>query len=155
VVCERGSASHQVLVPHLSRGNSGWVPRASVVFLAGTQVELAPDEPADTRFDRDINVYGLGQAAAHLTLQARAMGLHAHQFGGFDRQAVAEGLGAPPYCRIVAGIAVGVRGDPAEVPERDQQREHKVRVRKPLSEIAYGDRWGLPWQPDDLRDSPA
>ena len=33
VVCERGSTSHQALVPHLSRGNSGWVPRASVVFL--------------------------------------------------------------------------------------------------------------------------
>src|SRR3954447_11072444 len=37
-VGERGSAAHRTLVPHLSRGNSGWVPRASVVFLAATQV---------------------------------------------------------------------------------------------------------------------
>ena len=64
---------------------------------------------------------------------------------GFDKDAVAEALGVPPHWRIVAGIAVGVRGDPAEVSERDQEREHRVRSRKPLAEIAYGDAWGVPW----------
>uniref|UniRef100_UPI001601DDB2 nitroreductase family protein n=1 Tax=Nocardioides pelophilus TaxID=2172019 RepID=UPI001601DDB2 len=43
VVCERGDAAHRAMVPHLSRGNSGWVPRASVVFLTATQVAEAPD----------------------------------------------------------------------------------------------------------------
>jgi len=146
VVCERGDAAHRVLVPHLSRGNSGWVPRASVVLLAATQVEDAPDrleteKPVDPR----INLYCLGQAAAHLTLQAQAMGLWVHQFGGLDKDAVSDGLGLPPYWRIVAGIAVGVRGDPAEVSERDQERERRARVRKDLAEIAYGDTWGVPW----------
>jgi len=35
-------------------------------------------------------LHDAGQAAAHLTFQARAMGLHAHQFAGFDHDALAE-----------------------------------------------------------------
>ncbi len=146
VVCERGSTAHQALVPHLSRGNSGWVPRASVVLLTATQVADAPDKAADEKpVDLPINLYCAGQAAAHLSLQAQAMGLWAHQFKGFDKDPVADALGIPPHWRIVAGIAVGVRGNPAEVPERDQQREQRVRNRRPLAEIAYGDAWGEAW----------
>ena len=156
VVCERGAAAHQVLVPHLTRGNSGWVPRASVVFLTATQVADAPDRPEGEKpVDVVTNVYCLGQAAAHLTLQAQAMGLWAHQFKGFDKDAVSDELGHPPYWRIVAGIAVGVRGDPAEVSERDQEREHRVRSRKPLAEIAYGDAWAVPWDGAPGQDRPA
>ncbi len=153
VVCERGSTAHQALVPHLTRGNSGWVPRASVVFLTATQVAEPPDRAEDGSRqarppkDNDVvtNLYCVGQAAAHLTLQAQAMGLWAHQFKGFDKDAVSDDLGLPPFWRIVAGIAVGVRGNPADVSERDQQRDLRVRARKPLAEIAYGDAWGVPW----------
>lgn len=146
LVCERGSTAHQSLVPHLSRGNSGWVPRASVVFLNATQVADAPDKADDEKpVDATIDIYCAGQAAAHLSLQAQAMGLWAHQFKGFDKDPVAAAFGVPPHWRIVAGIAVGVRGNPAEVPERDQEREQRVRRRKPLTEIAYGDAWGVPW----------
>lgn len=141
VVAPRGSTAHQVLVPHLSRGNSGWVPRASVVFLSVVVPGVDGNELADLL----IPVHDVGQASAHLTLQARAMGLHAHQFGGFDHDAVAAGLGVPATARVIAGIAVGVRGDPAEVSERDAEREHRVRTRRPLVETAYGERWGEPW----------
>lgn len=151
VVCERGDAAHEVVVRHLSRGNAGWVPRASVAFLVATQVAEDPDRgPDDKPNDVMTNVYGAGQAAAHLSLQAHAMGLWAHQFKGFDRDAVADELGCPSHWRIVAGIAVGVRGDPGEVSERDQEREHRPRVRKDLTEIAYGAPWGVPWAPDTL-----
>lgn len=146
VVCERGDRAHQALVPHLTRGNSGWVPRASVVFLSATQVADAPDRAEDEKpVDATVNVYCLGQATAHLTLQAHAMGLWAHQLVGLDKGAIADALGLPSYWRIVAGIAVGVRGNPEEVPERDRLREHRVRTRKDLDEIAYGDTWGVPW----------
>ena len=144
VVAERGSASHDVLVRHLSRGNAGWVPRASVVLVTVTQV--APD--ADGNGGGRSTQYDLGQAAAHLTLQARAMGLHAHQFSGFDHEAVQAGLGVPDHHRVMTGIAIGVPGDPDDVDERTRGRESKPRVRKPLSELAYGDAWGRPWTGD-------
>lgn len=141
VVATRGSAAHQVLVPHLSRGNSGWVPRASVVFLSVAVIGQDGTELSDLL----VPLHDVGQASAHLTLQARAMGLHAHQFGGFDHDAVAAGLGVPADARLVAGIAVGVRGNPAEVPERDAEREQRARSRRPLAETAYDEQWGHAW----------
>lgn len=141
LVATRGSATHAVLVRHLSRGNSGWVPRASALFVS--VVTLGDD--GDERKDSWIPLHDVGQASAHLTLQAQAMGLHAHQFAGFDAAAVATELGVPDDARVVAGIAVGVRGNPAEVPERDAEREQRVRDRRPLAETAYGERWGEPW----------
>ena len=143
VVAERGSPSHRVLVPHLSRGNSGWVPRASLVLLVGAQ--FAPDEQGEGGYKPAHADYDTGQAAAHVTLQARAMGLEAHQFAGFDREAVAAELGVPAHVRLLAGIAIGVRGDPADVPERDAERENRVRRREPLAARVHGDRWGTPW----------
>lgn len=141
VVAERGQASHEVLVRHLSRGNSGWVPRASAVLITLTQV--APDENGDGggRYTQ----YDLGQAAAHLTLQARAMGLHAHQFSGFDQDAVHAELRVPAHFRVMTGIAVGLRGNPADVDERARGREQKERRRKPLDSFVHGAAWGEPW----------
>ena len=92
------------------------MPRASVVFVTATQV--AADPTGNELKGAFYACYDAGQAAAHLTLQARAMGLHAHQFGGFDRDAVAVGLGVPDYFRVLSGIAVGVRGDRRRSPRR-------------------------------------
>lgn len=140
LVAVRGSATHDAFVPHLSRGNSGWVPRASVVLISVAMLAEEGEEPGDVTYP----AHDVGQATAHLTLQARAMGLHAHQFAGFDHDAVAEALGVPPHAKVIAAVAVGVRGNPAEVSERDAEREHKERNRRPLTETAFT-RWGEAW----------
>ena len=80
------------------------------MLIVGAQ--LAPDEDGEGGYKPFHAEYDTGQAAAHLTLQARAMGLHAHQFAGFDKAAVADELGVPAYYKLMAGIAVGVPGDP-------------------------------------------
>jgi nitroreductase len=145
VVAERGSMSHRAFVPHLTRGNSGWVPRASVVLVTAAQV--APDADGQGFKDVDYALHDLGQAAAHLTLQARAMGLHTHQFAGYDKDGARAALAVPDHYRLMTGIAIGLRGNPADVPERDQEREQRERTRKPLAELVHGDSWGQPWQP--------
>ena len=144
IVAERGSASHQVLTRHLSRGNSGWVPRASAVLVVAAQV--APDEQGEGGYKPFHAEYDAGQAAAHVTLQAQAMGLAAHQFAGFDKEAVARDLGVPDHYKVMAAIAVGVPGDPDDVPEQDRDREHRPRRRRPLAALAHGPRWGVPWE---------
>lgn len=133
VVCRRGDANHQRFVTHLSRGNSGWVPAASVVFV--TLCQTATDPEPDAPSYSDYAEYDVGQAAAHLTLQARILLLEAHQFAGFDHQAVAEEFAIPGHLKVMTGIAVGRHGD-AEViagaPLRDQERELRERTRRPL-----------------------
>jgi nitroreductase len=143
VVARRGGAAHRALLPRLRRGNSSWVPRASVVLLTAAQVAPAPEGGGVK--DPGSSCYDLGQAAAHLTLQATAMGLAAHQFAGFDRDGVAADLGVPASFRVMSGIALGRRGDPAEVAERDREREDRPRVRRGLPEFVHVDGWGTPW----------
>ena len=146
VVAPRGSAAHTALLPHLSRGNATWVPRASLVLVAGTQVAADPDGNGPK--SGDYARHDLGQASAHVTLQARSMGLHAHQFAGFDHDAAAESLGVPGHVVLMTGIAIGVHVRPtgdAEDLGGDREREQRARVRRPLSEIAFGSRWGEAW----------
>jgi len=143
LVLPRGSARHETFVGHLSRGNSGWVPRASAVFVALAQI--GPDPEGNGPKWPTYAYYDLGQAAAHLTVQAASMGLSSHQFAGFDHDAVAAEYGVPDWWRVMTGIAVGRHGDPAQVDPRDAEREERERVRRPLEEVAYADKWGVPW----------
>ena len=83
------------------------------------------------------------------------MGLHAHQFAGFDHDALAEALGVPATHRVLTGIAVGVPGDPAEVDERTAARDRRDRARRPLEEWAFGERFGDPFVTASLADSGA
>ena len=150
-VCVPGTPAHDALVATLSRGNSGWVPRASVVFVTAAHVRAAEGEDAGSV--SDYALYDVGQAAAHLTLQARAMGLHAHQFAGFDHAALAEALDVPATHQLLTGIAVGRPGDADEVDERTAARDHRDRVRADLSGWAFGGRFGQAWVRDGLADS--
>lgn len=145
LVGERGTPTRAVLDEHLSRGNA-WVRRPALVLVTATWV--APDPAADPDAkgppDPAHACYDLGQAAAHVTLQARATGLHAHQFSGFDRPAVAAALGVPDHYRVMSGIAVGRRGPASAAPESEVEREARPRTRKPLADVALT-RWGEPW----------
>ena len=143
VVLRRGGPGHRVLLDHLTPGNSRWVPRASAVLL--TAVQVRPDPDGHDVKDPDFARYDAGQASAHLTLEARALGLHAHQFAGYDRPAVAAALGVPGHLELMAAIAVGVLGDPAGAPERDREREERPRTRRPLADSVHVERWGVPW----------
>ncbi|WP_236654251.1 hypothetical protein [Streptacidiphilus anmyonensis] len=51
--------------------------------------------------------YDLGQAVAHLTVQAQALGLAAHQFRAFDLDGLTAELRPAPGWEIVSMLAVG------------------------------------------------
>ena len=143
VVAGRGGPAHAALLSRLRRGNTTWVPRASVVLVTAAQV--APRHEEDGFKGEHWACYDLGQAAAHLTLQATAMGLQAHPFAGFDKDGLAEDLRVPPEFRVMTAIAIGRHGDPGDVSDRDREKEQRPRVRKDLSEFVYVDGWGHPW----------
>lgn len=139
LVGRRGDATFSRIVATLSRGNSGWVPRASAILVSCHQVAPAPgEEPGKYA----TSAHDTGQATAHLTFQAVSMGLVVHQFAGFDHDAVAAEFGVPPHWRVLAGLAVGRLGDPetADVPERDPS----ARTRRPLDAFVFAGRWGEP-----------
>ena len=144
VVVRRGGPGHADLVSVLSRGNRAWVPAAPVVLVTAHQHARAPGDEKDAPSHA---AYDLGQAAAHLTLQATAMGLATHQFAGFDRDRWGELAGVPPWWRVTSGIAVGHRGDPSAADPGTVGREERPRRRRPVEEVAHAGAWGRPWRP--------
>ncbi len=141
VVALRGDAAHRVIVDNLSRGNAGWVPTASAVLLGATKVRSGLEEDAPSF--SDYAEYDLGQAAAHVTLQARALDLDAHQFAGFDHDAVAAALGVPANYKVLAGIAIGRHVEPTDAGLRE--REARPRTRRAISDFAHTATWDQPW----------
>lgn len=137
----RGDATHEAICRHLSRGNSGWVPRASAVLISVCRIATDPDDDAPDF--SDFAQYDVGQAVAHLTVEATALGLSVHQFAGFDHDGVAADFEVPPHWKVTTGVALGRRGDPSttDIPERSPSD------RNPLAEFVFAGRWGTPHVP--------
>jgi nitroreductase len=102
---------------------------------------------AKRRFDRNGKenahaAYDLGQAAAHLTIQAAAMGLFVHQMAGFDPQRARELFDIPSDHDATSAIAVGHFGPAADLPAEVAARDEAPRQRKPLTAFVFGETWG-------------
>ncbi len=141
IVARRGDYAHTLLVDQLARGNAGWAPQASAILLAITQVStgLAEDAPDFS----DYAEYDLGQAAAHVTIQARALGLETRQFAGFDHEGVATAFNVPANFKVMVGIAVGVHQPLSDAEQ--SAREARPRVRKNVGDFAFSDTWERSW----------
>lgn len=127
VVARRGSAAHAQIVDALMGFNQSWATDAAalVVFASSAALDGKPLPWA---------AYDTGQAAAHFTVQAHASGLHTHQMGGFDRDAIAAAFGFGDDIVAVTVMAVGALGDIDAAPEALRERELAPRVRRPIAE---------------------
>jgi nitroreductase len=109
IVALRGDHTHARLIPHLAGSSSRWAPDASLLIgnLAHRFVE-------DTDWDySEFSLYDLGQAVAHMTIQAQALGLAARQFRAFDQTALHAEFGVPPHWQLTTITAFGL---PAQAP---------------------------------------
>ncbi|MCW2758436.1 MAG: Nitroreductase [Nocardioidaceae bacterium] len=145
VVGRRDDPTHRLLCGLLSRGNTSWAPQASALVVT---LHQATDEWGGGTTLSDYAQYDLGQAVAHLSVQAASMGLFTHQFAGFDHDGVATGLRVPEHWRVTTMVAIGQRATPeqvAEAPESLRSREQEPRVRKEFAESVFGAWFGSPY----------
>jgi hypothetical protein len=71
-------------------------------------VNLAHRTVEDTEWQySEFADYDLGQAVAHMTIQATAMGLSCRQFRAFDRDRLAHDLTVPAGWSVVSMTAIG------------------------------------------------
>lgn len=113
VVGRRGDDVHRRLTRHLARSSSSWAPAAGVLFANLCQLRVEDSAIEYSEFAR----YDLGQAVAHLTFQAHALGLAVHQFRAFDRAGVSGEFEVPPYWEVTSMAAVGLPLGPIEAHE--------------------------------------
>ena len=132
VVARRGSAAHETITRSLMGFNQTWATDAAalVVFAAAASLDGKPLPWA---------AYDTGQAAAHFTVQAHASGLHTHQMGGFDRDAIAVAFDFGDDLAAVTIMAVGALGDIDAAPEALRERELTPRTRRPIGDSVLVD----------------
>jgi nitroreductase len=132
----RDEASFKRAFATLVPFNQGWNAQVPVLICV-TAKTLTPKG--------DVNrsaPYDTGAAALSLVLQAHALGLYAHQMGGFDPAAFREAFSVPDDIEIIAMIALGYPGDVNALSDALRERELAPRSRVPLTEIAFDGAWG-------------
>ena len=129
LVARRNEPAFAQLLAVLSPGNQPWAERASALVLVAAEVV---DEEGKTR---PWAHYDTGQAVAALSLQAEAIGLSAHQMGGFDVAAAARQFGLDAALSPVVVVALGRRDEANPLPEPYAARETASRARSPLSSL--------------------
>jgi nitroreductase len=128
IVGRRGDAVHTQLVSHLAGSSARWAPDAALLvanlshrYVEGTDWEYS-----------EFSHYDLGQAVAHMTLQAQALGLFVRQFRAFDRAGIADAFGVPAHWEVTTMSAIGTA------------LEHAApRTRRPIDELEWRAARGL------------
>lgn len=119
----------------LSRGNA-WAKNAPVLLIGAARTTFTRHGKPNRHAAHD-----LGAASMALVLQATALGLIAHQMGGFD-PAVARGhFAVPEEFDLLTMIAVGYPGDVDELPAERRAAETGSRSRKPEKEFVFVGGW--------------
>jgi len=128
IVARRGSDDFATIETGLMGFNRAWASAASVLIVNIAELETEGKENRWARYD-------LGQAVAHLSVQAQHEGLHSHQMGGIDTGVLSDAFGLAENHAIVSVIALGVLADVATLDPALLERESAPRSRKPLSEL--------------------
>jgi nitroreductase len=121
----------------LSENNRKWVKNVPVLMLscAGS---IFGHSGKPNRF----GPHDTGAASVCLTLQAVALGLAAHQMGGFDSAKARAAFSIPEEYTPMAMIAVGYQASPDVLDEETKAKELRPRSRKPVAEHFYAGTWG-------------
>jgi nitroreductase len=120
--------------------NQDWAKSAPVLIMTVAKTKFSHTGEANYHALHDA-----GAALAQLMLQATALGLHTHGMAGYDHAKMREALAIPDEFALGAAVALGYLDAPEKLQEsRLREQETAPRQRKPLSEVVYGSRWGLP-----------
>ena len=123
VVGVRGDRDHGRLVEHLAPSAGRWAPGAAVLMANLTHRHV---EGTDWDYS-EFSSYDLGQAVAHVTVQARSLGMYVRQFRAFDREALAREFEVPAHWEVTTMSAIGwvPRGSEPDAPDKQQERERR------------------------------
>ena len=114
IVGRRGDDTHRRLAGHLTASSGAWAPEASIL-IANLSHRFVED--TDWEFS-EFSLYDLGQAVAHMTVQAAALGMMVRQFRAFDREALEADFAIPPHWEATTMAAIGRPREAGSPPDR-------------------------------------
>jgi hypothetical protein len=89
----------------------------------------------------EFSLYDLGQAVAHMSLQAQSLGLHVRQFRAFDRDGLTAEFEVPPHWEVTTMSAIGrvpvmgSRSRPDHAGSAERWRHSATEIRWPRAAI--------------------
>lgn len=130
-------AAFERLLSCLVEGNQVWAGAAPVLAIGCASLKFDRNGKPNAAAQHD-----LGLASAGLTFEAAARGLVVHQMIGIVPVRVRALYGVPDDFLPLTGLAIGYLGDVNDLPENLRSRDLAERVRRPLPDFVFSDRWG-------------
>jgi len=116
IVARRGEPDHERLARYLTKSSARWASTAGLLIA-----NLSHRFVEDTDWEySEFSVYDLGQAVAHMSLQAQSLGLHVRQFRAFDREGLTAEFEVPPHWEVTTMSAIGRVAASGDRPGPDQ-----------------------------------
>jgi nitroreductase len=128
------------MVACLLEANQPWASKAGALILT-----LSRDKFAYNDKPNRVALHDLGQATAHLALQADALGLQVHQMAGVNLSQIRHQYQVPedfqPQTAIAIGYAATAPPD-GELETELEKRQSGQRTRKTLATHVFDGQWG-------------
>jgi len=121
----------------LAEGNQSWCKFAPVLILLASKKTFTYNGKPN-----NWSAYDLGQAAAYISVQATAEGLHVHQMAGFNQSKVRVMFSVPEDFEIITAMAIGYIGDPEILPDELKKSELAERKRNQMNSQLFSVKWG-------------
>jgi nitroreductase len=129
VVARRGTPTFDTIVDALVSFNALWAGNASALVVAIAETSTVEGDARPTA------EYDLGQAVAHLGVQAHAEGFHTHQMAGVEWDKIVAAFGLTENLKPMTVTAIGVVDTADKLAEPLAERETAPRTRLPLDEL--------------------
>ncbi|HAO34138.1 MAG TPA: nitroreductase family protein [Candidatus Competibacter sp.] len=136
------AAAWQQAFECLAEGNQLWVRHAPVLLLSVAAPAFGHNNQPNRWAQHDT-----GAASENLCLQAAALGLVAHQMGGFDSEQAKTRFNIPADHTCMAMIAVGHPAPAESLPDETRKKELETRKRKPLNKFVFEGNWANAFEP--------
>lgn len=128
----KGKKSYDKILDTLVEWNQKWAGNASVLILNLAKKTFSLNEKPNMTF-----MYDLGQAVAHLSLEAMNQGVYSHQMSGFSQEKAIKLFQIPDDFQPVSVTALGYYGEINLLPEDMYKSEIEKRNRKPIDDLVF------------------
>lgn len=134
----KGDEVYAKIMNVLVEFNQMWAPNAPVLILNCGKITVREENVPNGTWQYDV-----GQAVAHMSIQAMEEGIYVHQMSGFDALKAADLFALPENVRAASVSAVGYTGDPDMLHPRMQKSEIAERERKEMDTFVFSENFGL------------
>jgi nitroreductase len=139
LITRENTQTFEKLLSVLEPGNRIWASSAYALAISLAKRNFT--------YKSRLNYYAVhdtGMAVSNILAQATSMGVSIHQMGGYDREKLRKEFSIGEEYETVAVMAIGYKGEDADLSAELKERWLKPKQRRELSDFLYGDKLGDP-----------